>query len=301
MKIELLAESLGFKQTNGAYVRTFSGYEASLVMYKFPGSYVKLPMVIFAFSKSIDKESIKKIAKVAGLKKSAIRESVALKENAVLTHARFKDKEKFEAHIEKLITVFKELNLRTLDYCPYCGNEDTDSYRLIKGVPIRVHDECVKNFVHNVTTHLETTGSSKKNLLKSILYALIGGFIGLLPSIIILSLTSYYSAWLFLIIPFMAFKGFKMGGAQPGSYVMFIITAISFLLAPGFMLYAYIDVAVFNELTFSQALQIDAFRSDFIKDMGMTVLFTAIAVAVSWKSIYKQTHGQIKKDIQDLK
>jgi hypothetical protein len=300
MKIELIAETLGFKPNNGTFTRTFSGYEASLVMYKIPSSYVKLPMILFAFSKMIDKESMKKIAKVSRFK-GAIKESVALRENAILTKARFGKREQFEAHIEKLISVFQELNLKTLDYCPYCGNEDTDSIRVIKGAPIHVHDECVKNFVKNVTTHLETVGSSKNKLLKSVLFAIVGGFLGLLPSIIILSITGFYSAWLFLIIPYAAFSGFKKGGAQPGSYVMFIITAISFILAPGFMLYAYIDAAQINDYTFAEALQVDEFRSAFIKDVGMTLLFTGIAVAVSWKSIFKQTHGQIKKDIEDLK
>ena len=63
----------------------------------------------------------------------------------------------------------------------------------------------------------------------------------------------------------------------------------------------YIDAAQINDYTFAEALQVDEFRSAFIKDVGMTLLFTGIAVAVSWKSIFKQTHGQIKKDIEDLK
>jgi hypothetical protein len=300
MKLELLAENLGFQQKEGAFSKQILGYKASLVMYKVPGSYVKIPMVIFVFSQTIDKEQTKKIAKASGLK-GAIKESVALQDNAILTQARFGNKEKFDAYLEKLAETFKELGLKELDYCPYCGQTETDGIRVIKGAAVHVHDACVKDFVEKVTTHLDTVGTSKENLLKSILYAVVGGFVGLLPSIIILALVGFYSAWLFILIPFAAFYGFKKGGAQRGSYVMVIIALISFILAPGFMVYAYAEYAAAYNYTLAEAFEIAEFRAEFLTDLAMSVLFTAIAVSVSWKTIYKQTHGQIKKDIEELK
>lgn len=300
MKLELLAEKLGFQQKEGTFVRTFSGYEASLVMYKVPGSYVKIPMVLFVLNKSIDKEDTKAIMKASKLR-GIFKESVALKDNAILIQPRFNNNEKFDAYVNKIVSTFEDLRLKQLDYCPYCGEGETDSKRILKGAIIHVHDRCVKDFVEKVSTHLETVGNSKENLLKSIIFALIGGFIGLLPSIIILFATGFYSAWLFLLIPFAAFYGFKKGGAQRGSYVMVIIALISFILAPGFMAFAYYSMAIVNELTFAEALAIDEFRADFVTDMIMSVVFTALAVFFSWKKIYTQTHGQIKKDISELK
>ena len=300
MKLEQMAGNLNFQQKDGIFTRTFSGYEATFVVYKVPGSYVKIPMVMFVLNKSIDKEDTKMIIKKAKLR-SFIKESVALKDNAILIIPRFKNIEKFDSYMNQLVTILQDLRYKQLDYCPYCGEAETDSVRIIKGATVHVHDKCVKDFVEKVTTHLETVGSSKKNLLKSIIFAIIGGFVGLLPSIIILFAVGFYSAWLFLIIPFAAFYGFKKGGAQRGSYVMVIIAVISLIYAPGFMFYAYYDLAFINELTFSEALAIDDFRIGFIKDMLVTCLFTALAISFSWKTIFKQTHGQIKRDIKELK
>ena len=300
MKLEQIAGKLDFQQKNGVFVRQFLGYEVSLVMYRVPGSYAKLPMVIFVLNKTIDKEDTKLIIKASKIK-VFIKESVALKDNAILFNIALRNKEKFELYMNKMASALTDLRYKQLDYCPYCGQAETDSTRLIKGATVPVHEICVKDFVEKVTTHLETVGNSKENLLKSIIFALIGGFIGLIPSIIILFAVGFYSAWLFLLIPFAAFYGFKKGGAQRGTYVMVIIALISFIYAPGFMVFAYYTTARFYELTFAEALAIDEFRIDFIKDLGVSFLFTALAVYFSWKNIYKQTHGQIKKDIKELK
>lgn len=300
MKLEQLAGKLNFQQKGSTFVRTFSGYDVSLIMYKIPGSYAKIPMMIFVLNKPIDKADTKIILKATKLR-GIIKESIALKDNAILVNPRFKDIEKFEAYVNKMVTVLQELRLKQLDYCPYCGEVDTDSIRVIKGATVNVHDKCVKDFVEKVSTHLETVGSSKDKILISIIFALIGGFIGLLPSIIVLFAVGFYSAWLFLLIPYAAFYGFKQGGAQKGAYVMVVIAVISFIYAPGFMAFAYYSMAALEGFTFAEALAIDEFRIDFLTDMFMSVLFTALAVFFSWKKIYGQTHGQIKRDINELK
>ena len=300
MKLDKLAEKLGFQQKSGVFSRIYNGYEVNLVLYRMQGQYVQLPMILFVFNQALDKDTFKKLSKGSMLR-GFVKESVALQDNAILSTAGFKSKEKLDEYLEQKTQIFKELNLGQLDYCPYCGNHETDSIRIVKGAVVHVHETCVNAFIEKVTTHLNTVGSSKEHMMKSIIYAVIGGFIGLIPSIIILTLFSFYSAWLFLLIPFAAFYGFKKGGAQKGSYVMILISIISLILAPGFMVYAYYTLALYLEVSFSSMLSSSEIRSAFIEDMGMTILFTLIAIWVSWKSIYKQTHGQIKKDIQDLK
>lgn len=300
MNLDNLASKLGFQNKSGVFTRSHQGYEISLVSYKVPGSFNSMPMLLYVFNKSLDKTTRKALAKTSGIK-GFVLESVGLKDNAFLSRASFKDEEKLNQYLDKMTEIFKSLNLGILNYCPYCGKDDTDGIRVVKGAVIHVHEACVENFIHQVTSHLETTGKSKEHLIKSILYAIIGGFVGLIPSIIILALTSYYSAWLFLIIPFSAFYGYKKGGAQKGSYVMIIIALISLIMAPGFMFTVYYLDAAYYNVAFSDYLAVDEIRTSFIKDMFLSIAFTALALYVSWKYIYKQTHGQIMKDIEDLK
>lgn len=299
MKLDKMAEKFGFQQKSGVFSRTYGGYEVNLVLYKMPGAYVPLPMLLIVFSKSIDQDTFKKFGKVSGMR-VFIKESVALKDNAILAYPGFKNQEKLDEFLEQKTKIFKELGLSQFDYCPYCGKQETDSTRIIKGALIHVHDECVKDFVQKVNTHLNTVGSSKEHLLKSIIYAIIGGIIGLIPSVIILMAVGFYSAWLFILIPFAAFYGYKKGGAQRGSYVMIIISIISLILAPSFMLFVYSNLAAYLEVSFQEMLTDPEINAAFTQDMIMSVVFTLIALWASWKSIYKQTHGQIKKDIQEL-
>lgn len=300
MNLEKIAARLGFREQSGVFVVNYKGYEVTLTSYKVPGALVGLPMLMFVFNQPLDKSQRKVIAKQSGLK-GFVPESVGLMDNAFLSQANFKDQEKLNRYLDQMTEVFQSLGLKTLDYCPYCGQYETDGTRNIKGSIIHVHETCVKNFIDQVETHLETKGQSKEFMVKSLLYAVIGGFIGLIPSIIVLFATGFYSAWLFMIIPFAAFYGFKKGGAQKGSYVMIFIAVISLILAPGFMFYIYYADAMFYEVPFSEYLAVEEIRGYFVRDMIMSVLFTIISLSVAWKSIYKQTHGQIKKDLQALK
>jgi len=300
MNLEKIAARLGFIERSGVFALDYKGYEVTLTSYKVPGAIVGLPMLIFVFNQSLDKEMRKSIAKLSGLK-GFVPESVGLIDNAFLCQVNFKDQAKLNTYLDKMTDAFQTLGLKTLDYCPYCGAYETDGQRTIKGAVIHVHESCVKNFVNQVETHLETKGQSKEFMFKSLLYAVIGGFFGLIPSIIVLLFTGFYSAWLFMIIPFAAFYGFKKGGAQKGSYVMVFIAILSLILAPGFMFYIYYADAMFYEVAFSDYLAVDEIRGYFVRDMLMSVLFTIISLSVSWKSIYRQTHGQIKKDLKALK
>ncbi len=299
MKLDSLALKLGFEKKSGGFSRSFHGYEVNLVGYKFPGAYVQLPMLMFVLDHALTTEDIKSLKKIVGLTRF-VKESAGLKNNAFLVNGRFKNQEKLEERLAKITEKLSELNLKSLTHCPYCGEEDTDSVRIIKGATIHVHNACVEKFVEQVTTHINTVSHSKEHLAKSIIFALIGGFIGLIPSIILLAFAGIYSAWLFLLIPFAAFYGFKKGGAQKGAYVMPIVAIISVIMAPGFMFYAYYDFAMYNGITFSALLSDPDMMTAFTSDMVMSVLFIALALWVSWSKIYKQTLGQVKKDMQDL-
>lgn len=299
MRLDRLASKLGFEKKSGVFSRTAHGYDINLVAYRLPGAYVPLPMLMVVLNRTLTSDDLKNL-KISHNIKGAIKESVALIENALVFRIVSQKEDKLNEFFERLTDGLSKLNAGPLNYCPYCGLEDTDGTRIIKGNVVHVHEACVNEFVSKVTTHLSTTGSSKKHLGKSILLAIAGGFVGLLPSIILLQLTGFYSAWLFLLIPFAAFYGFKKGGAQKGTYVMWIIALISFIFAPGFMLFTYYDFAMYQGISLGVLISDPEIMPLFLKDMGLTVVFTILAVWFSWSKIYKQTHGQIKRDIRDL-
>ncbi|PKK93585.1 MAG: hypothetical protein CVV61_03910 [Tenericutes bacterium HGW-Tenericutes-6] len=303
MKIEKAAEKLGFFKEKDTFVKRVGNYEFYLIKYKMNGSYVGVPMIAFASSKTIEKDQYKRILKAAGLR-SAFKESILLNQNAIIFGYGLKanDPIKMDERLRQFADALKTEDIYPLNYCPYCGKEeDTDDLKNIDGILVPVHKACLSSYVEHVSEQLELSEKTNDHMLKSILLTVLFGFFGIIPSYIILSFTGFYSAWLFLIIPFAAFYGFKLGKAQKRSYVIFLIAAITMILAPAFMLFVYYDAALFNEMSFVDFVTHEEVQAGFISDMIMTVVFSLIAVLVSWKTIFKQTNAHLKKQLKSLK
>jgi len=300
MKLDVFKDELNFSEAKGVLYKEIGNYTFYLTKYQVDAlSHINAFVVVF--SKTLSKLERKEISHMHGMPMMRV-ESIGLIENALVFPIKFKPtSKKFELYFNKLLTVFDRLELKSLDYCPYCGAQDTDGSRIIKGARIDVHESCVKSFVSKVEAHLETEGKSSKHQIKSILLAMVFGVIGLLPSIIILELFEFYSAWLFLIIPFASFYGFKKGGAQRRGYVIYLVSLITFILAVGYMLLIYYSISVYLEVTFYKMLEDTEILASFASDMITTVLFSALAIFISWKYINKHTHRGIKKDIKALK
>lgn len=303
MKIEKLAEKLGFTPEKDTFVKRVGQYEFYLIKYKMNGSYVGVPMICFASSKTIEKDLYKRILKGAGLR-NAFKESVLLNQNALVFGYGLKvnDALKMDEKLRQFADTLTSENVYPLNYCPYCGKEEeTDELKNIKGVLVPVHKTCLTTYVEHASEQLEKSEKTNDHMLKSIMLSIVFGLIGIIPSYIILLFTGFYSAWLFLIIPFSAFYGFKIGKAQKRSYVIFLIAAITMIIAPAFMLFVYYDAALFNEMAFVDFITHEEVQAGFVTDMIMTVVFGLIAVLVSWKTIFKQTNAHLKKQLKSLK
>ena len=232
MRIEKLAEGFGFKEKDGMFENRYGNFTFYLSKYQVDAlSHINAFVVVF--SKTLSKEVRKEIQRVHGIPIMRV-ESIGLIDNAVILPVKHKPgHQRFDQYINRLLELFEKLELKSLDYCPYCGEGETDGFRKIKGARLSVHESCVKSFVQKVEGHLENEGKSNKYMLKSIVFAILGGIIGLMPSILILELFEFYSAWLFLLIPVTSFYGFKKGGAQRRSYVVVLVALITLMLTVG--------------------------------------------------------------------
>lgn len=299
MKLEKIALSYDLRLKDGACTGKNEGYAYSIIEYRYD-PLIKQFCVIFAFDKKISKEAFAKIRKVSGFPVPRI-ESVGLLDNAIVLPLKSnKATDKYYATLNKLTAVFKEEGFNNLEHCPFCGGEDVDSYRIIKGVKVGVHNACAAAFVEKADIYIKTEAKSTKHLLKSIILAFIGAIMGLIPAAILFEL-GYFIGLLYALIPLASFYGYKLGKGPKAAYVPFVIAAFSVIVAPGYIYFIYNLVATVNEMSFQEAMLDPIFNREFMTNFGMSILFVAIGIFISFRSIYNQTHGKIKKDIEVFK
>lgn len=301
MKLDVLAQRFNMSMEQGVPVSTVNGYRVQVINF-YVDAFVKVPMMCFVFEHTLSKDQIKSIQKTVGM--TAIRiESVVLNNNAVIIPFRrgTKPSEKHDEYMRKVTQAFHDLGLRDLSHCPFCGKEDTDSMRVIKGVIVPVHDACAKELYQQITSHVEELEKSNKGMGKSIVFAIGGAVVGAIPTLISIIFFQYMLAILYALIPLASFYGYKYGGAPKKSYVPILISVISLLIVVVMMAWLYGSIAASEGFTFSEAMEIQEFSASFFSDLFTSVLFLAIGVFISWKQMYKQTTAAIKKDYQGLK
>ncbi len=301
MKLDVLAQRFNMSMEQGVPVSTVNGYRVQVINF-YVDAFVKVPMMCFVFEHTLSKDQIKSIQKAVGM--TAIRiESVVLNNNAVIIPFKrgTKPSEKHDEYMRKVTQAFHDLGLRDLSHCPFCGKEDTDSTRVIKGVIVPVHDACAKELYQQITSHVEELEKSNKGMGKSIVFAIGGAVVGAIPTLISIIFFQYMLAILYALIPLASFYGYKYGGAPKKSYVPIMISVISLLIVVVMMVWLYGSIAAVEGFTFSEAMEIQEFSASFFSDLFTSVLFLAIGVFISWKQMYKQTTAAIKKDYQGLK
>lgn len=301
MKLDSLAARFSMSMEQGVPVSTVNGYRVQVIQF-YVDAFVKVPMMCFVFERALSKDEIKTIQKAIGM--TAIRvESVGLNNNAIIIPFRkgTKPSEKHDAYIKKVTDAYHALGLKDLAHCPFCGNEDSDSTRIIKGVIVPVHDACAKELYQQITSHVEELEKSNKGMGKSVLYAIIGAVVGAIPTFVSIVFFQYMLAILYALIPLASFYGYKYGGAPKKSYVPVMISIISLGIVVGMMVWLYASIAAAEGFTLGDAMAVQEFSASFYSDMLTSVLFLAIGVFISWRQMYKQTTAAIKKNYQNLK
>jgi hypothetical protein len=301
VKIEVIKDKLSLSMEHGVPYGSIQGfpYFVSLVPIDL---FVKVPMMVFVFEKGLSKDDVKSIQKTAGMQMVRV-DSVALQSNAVLVPFKHgvKNSDKHQTYLEKLGSMFKTLGLKPLNHCPFCGKEDTDSHRIIKGVPVKLHDACAKDFYKEITEKIEEQEHSGDHLAASLFYALMGAIAGAIPTVISIVVFQYMLAILYALIPLGSFYGYKYGKAARKSWVPIYVSVISLIIVLGMNYGLYYTIALAENFTFSEALEVEEFRRAFTSDLGISILFLGIGILISWRKMYTQTTAAIKKNFEGLK
>ena len=306
-KLKMYFENLGFTvEKNNAYGK-ISGYEVSANVAMFDQiAPVKLHVNLYV--SYAEKMQIINEIKALKFKYFVIDEDmfgIKLGFNDPLTVGKLLNR--MPEMIDKIFEVFKKYEAKGIGYCPVCGEElplESKQYK-IEWVKVKMDESCLKEINADIEEDNKEFNEAPNNYLKGVLGALIGALAGFVAFIAIFYLGYITSLTSFIAILLGTFLYKKFGGKQ-NRIMIIIVSTISILamilgLFTVYVLYAK-DIA--NDLNlsysgseaFKEFMSVSEFKKEFISNLSMTIVFTALGVVyeiiILSKSVKRQ--GKIK-------
>jgi hypothetical protein len=206
--------------------------------------------------------------------------------------------ETFDNVLSKTTDLLRNHGLSSASQCPICGTQNCDILLNWKGFYRPAHQSCVQS---TLSTGVETARNKIQNgsYLTGILGALVGSFLGAIPSFLSIWFGNQIVAFLFALIPLGAYFGYKLAHGKMNHLVTVITIVASFvqLFVLEQMLF-YFNVVVVTGLHPSIFDTITKYFqhytvSDIVESVGMEVLFLLLGIWISWQMITKTGYSEV--------
>lgn len=237
--------------------------------------------VLLCFSSNVGKPLLKQIKKRA--------KHLAWK--IYLVHGRelqiwFKESTQpdiFCSALDQMLDFFTEQQLVSPTACPFCHTGDCDATAAWGSSYLPVHRACLEHTVESQRSAIEEN-SLTGNYVTGFLGALVGSFVGVLPSLLLVWAAGSVSGWLVALIPIASYQGYKIARGRLNR-----VSIVFFALFSLLQLFVIIETQYYHFIVnyyhlypsiFSTIAQ--SFQSgDFFALLGETwVIFLFLAVGV---------------------
>ncbi len=218
--------------------------------------------------------------------------------NVILNLPMSKDKKKvyFETLINNLTNVFKEYDILDNSNCCLCGSEKEDeevTYNIYKGLYIATHKTCIEASYEQERALIEAENANISKLPISIVFAIVGAFVGLIPAMIVVVGFGWLFGILFALSPFCAFFGYKLGKAPLRWYATLTAAVSSVIATVLIVVVCYALLASLAEVSFADLIADP--ESGFTSLLLQGVLFDVVGIAIAWNYITKTTNTKVQK------
>lgn len=191
--------------------------------------------------------------------------------------------------LTQLTNAFRMNGVGVPQTCAICRQPGCDSLAYVAGYA-PVHAYCVENQSYQTFASTENNRLNGNYALGTI-GAIIGALIGSIPTILLILLINRISAWLYALIPLVAYFGYKLlkGKMTKGvvipvviisSLLMVIVVELTVVFITVGREYGWMGVGEFLSLYFS----VMSF-GDILADTAMPLVFTGIGIFISWDQI----------------
>lgn len=263
--------------------------------------YVKMKGLLFTFPYSLNNDIRKRVQKLIG-KTSVGLQKFALTSDSLFVMFPFRslklrNDEAYNNECLRIrdaaVSAFRTIGLEQPKKCFLCGRTEEEDMMLkpYKGFYVPVHQKCAEELVSYTINQLSK--EKPGNLPLSIILAIVGGFVGLIPTIILIFAIQTIFALLYALIPLGAAFGYKLGKAPRNKAMIITIIGVSLLIVMGY------DFLIWSMASGSTIQELLA-NSDFISEAGTSLLFLAIGIYISWKYITATSEKEIN-EVRKLK
>lgn len=179
--------------------------------------------------------------------------------------------------------------------CPFCKQDNCDSAVFYQGAYQKAHANCVGSAMGKITENVKKNEDSGSYIL-GIIGALLGGIVGILPSILSIWFVERIYALLYALIPICIYWGYRLlkGKMTKGVIGITIILSIFFLF---FMEFVLLNMAVYQEYglllireCFDLFMDPEVF-TELLGDMATSFLFLVFGIIYSWRMITVTNSG----------
>ncbi|MEG2769346.1 MAG: hypothetical protein RR902_00845 [Oscillospiraceae bacterium] len=190
--------------------------------------------------------------------------------------------------LDIIIDLLVENGKHTQVCCPICKLDGCDAAAFYDGMYTAVHTDCIKNEVNKKakTAHKQANG----NVFLGLLGAIIGAFIGTLPTIFSIVKMDYLIALLCAVIPMASFFGYKLFHGKVNKATVWIIAAISLLQSFTIMVISIMMAT--GTPFFTSLLILIAYFGDFAGIFAQIIVFIGLGILFAW--------GYIRRKPQDI-
>ena len=172
--------------------------------------------------------------------------------------------------------------------CSVCNKSDCDSFAMVAAQFVPVHRACMLEQTGKEAMRVKKNKSSSGlNYLLGFVGALLGAFVGCIPSILLIFFAQYEFGILYLLIPVASYKGYQIFRGKNGG-VARIIVIFSSLAAFGLMLPTVFHLyRLANDYVYSWFFNAVLYYTRPILDIAANAWFGALFLVVGIVSGFK--------------
>lgn len=298
-------ESLAFESNKGVLIGEHKGYTYSYTKYAM--GYASFDAISIYLGEQASKEVRKAITKRTKLP-VYMSNYLSKQDTLIIVFPKKAPKQEinklnfFIAIRNDVFNILAENGYYPINKCVVCNQtQDEEPVRKVhRNLHVLMHEECAKDTSSHVRQEVIEDEGRSELLMGSILLALFGCLIGMIPIVILLFGAQTYLGILYFIPPFAAFYGYKLGKAPRNNSMIATVVIICFLVVIAFEYMQWVFIAEYEEVSLSVLFAHPEVVAQAIRDFLFSFMFMGIGISVAWRYMMGKTNKSRIKEIETL-
>lgn len=190
------------------------------------------------------------------------------------------------------------------DRCPICGQTECDAYVRYNGLYEAVHQHCIGQIK---TQAQRQAASNQGSYVLGIVGALVGGLVGIIPTVLSICLLERIWSLLYAMIPLGAYYGYKLCGGKLNRAALATSIIVSILDVYVLQL-VLVVIALITEYQYTMLESLQLLRQivgdgefwvNITTSAWDSFLFLALGIWIAWSQI-SRTHKSDLKGIENV-